>query len=552
MKYKLLIQAGLIRAVLSCSLGATLVSCDDAPEYDLVIRGGTLFDGSGAEGVVGDVAIIGDRIVTTGSIDGRGREEIDAAGLFVAPGFTDMHSHSDLTRPLNGGHGPSFAHQGITTEIYGEVASMGPLGGKMDWQPPEELRGKWTTFGGFLDYFESQGLGVNIASHVGSGGIRSYVMGHEDREPTEDELEQMKALIRDAVREGAVGVSSGMSYVPNIYMSTDELAALVREAVDLGAGVYANHARTMNGTDPAAITEAVEIGKKSGAAIHFFHLNSLSSTRAPEFLWLIEQARAEGMQITGDSYTYTWGITGLSSYIPAWAQEGGREAMLERLRDPDQRVKIAQGFVTEEPYLANIGWHRVRLGVNDPEINGKLVSEVAVMREQPAEDVFMDVVLEQQGQGLVIDWNNEEDTLRQVMAKPYVTGGTDGSALDLDTEVLPPLVHPRHLGTFPRWLGTYVRDEKLMSWGEAIRKLAALPAKTLGLKNRGKLAEGYFADIIVFDPETIDGVATFEDPFHYSVGMQHVFVNGEAVVSDGKTTGALPGRALRGGGYIMK
>jgi N-acyl-D-amino-acid deacylase len=528
-------------------------SCETEPEYDVVIRGGTLFDGSGEPGVAGDIAVNDERIVAIGALgdfDGEGELEIDATGLYVAPGFTDMHSHSDVTRMLNGGHGPSFALQGITTEVYGEVTSMGPVGGKMEEQLPEELQGKWTTLGEFLDYAESQGLGVNIASHVGSGGIRAYVMGYVDREPTDEELDEMKRLIRESVQQGAVGVASGMSYVPNIYMSTEELAALVKEAADLGVGLYSNHARTMNGTDPGAITEAVEIGKASGAAIHFFHLNSLASTRADEFLDLIEQAREEGMQVTGDSYTYTWGITGLADYIPAWAQEGGREAMLERLRDPEQRRQIAKDFVTEEPYLANIGWHRVRLGVNDPEINGMLVEEVSEMREQPAEEVFMDVVLEQEGEGIVIDWNNEEETLKQVMAKPYVAGGTDGSAIDLDTEHLPPLVHPRHLGTIPRWLGTYVRDEKLMSWEEAIRKLAALPAQILKLKDRGMLKEDYFADIVVFDPETINGIATFPEPFHYSVGIQHVFVNGEAIVTDGETTGALPGRALRGAGYV--
>jgi N-acyl-D-amino-acid deacylase len=223
--------------------------------------------------------------------------------------------------------------------------------------------------------------------------------------------------------------------------------------------------------------------------------------------------------------------------------------MLERLRNPEQRKRIAEDFVDEEPYLANIGWHRVRLGVDDPEVNGKLVEEVAEMRQQPAEDVFMDVVLEQQGRGIVIDWNNEEDTLRQVMLRPYVAVGTDGGALDLDWEDLPPLVHPRHLGTAPRWLGTYVRDEKIMSWEEAIRKLAGLPAEILGIEDRGILAEGNFADVVVFDPESINGLATFQDPFHYSVGMQYVFVNGVAVISEGEYTYELPGRALRGPAY---
>jgi N-acyl-D-amino-acid deacylase len=525
---------------------SSFIAC--APELDVVIRGATLFDGTGSPGVVGDLAIKGDRIVAVGDVSGRGVLEIDAEGLYVAPGFTDMHSHSEIPRLLNGGRGPSMAYQGFTTEVYGETESMGPLGGKREDHLPEALEGKWTTFGEFLDFMESQGTSANFLSYVGSGGVRANVMGYEDRVPTEEELEEMKSIVRQAMREGAFGIAAGLSYVPNIYMETEELVALVQASAELG-GLYANHARTMNGTDPGAITEAVEVAEKAGSALHFFHLNSLSSTRADEFLALIDEARERGVQISGDTYTYTWGITGLADYIPAWAQEGGREAMLERLRDPLTREKIAGDFVDEEPYLANIGWHRIRLGVNDPEVNGKLVEEVSEIRQQPPEDVFMDVVLENGGEGIVIDWNNEEDTLRQVMLQPYVAGGTDGSALDLDTENLPPLVHPRHLGTVPRWLGTYVRDEKIMSWEEAIRKLSGLPAEILGLEDRGTLVEGNFADVVVFDPETINGIATFPEPFHYSVGMKYVFVNGVAVVSEGEVTDALPGRAIRGPAY---
>ncbi|MDX1481633.1 MAG: amidohydrolase family protein, partial [Woeseiaceae bacterium] len=374
------------------------------------------------------------------------------------------------------------------------------------------------------------------------------VMGYEDRPPTDEELEQMKSLVRKAMAEGALGISAGMSYVPNIYMSTEELAALVAESGALG-GIFANHARTMNGTDPQAITEALEIGEIADTPVHFFHLNSTSSTRADEFLAIIDAARERGMRVTGDSYTYTWGITGLSAYIPAWAQEGGTGAMLARLRDPEERKRIAADFVTEPPYLANIGWHRVRLGVDDPEVNGKLVSEVATLWETAPEDVFMDVVLQQEGRGIVIEWNNEEDTLRQVLDQPYVAGGTDGSAIDLDSENLPPLIHPRHLGTMPRLLGTYVRDEKLLTWEEAIRKLSGLPAEILGLQDRGTLEVGNFADVVVFDPRRIDGKATFTDPFQYAVGMRYVLVNGEPVIDDGRYTGALPGRALRGRGY---
>jgi N-acyl-D-amino-acid deacylase len=525
--------------------------CDRAepPAYDLVIRGGTVFDGTGAPGRIADVAIDGDRIVEIGVIDGTAGRTIDAEGLYVAPGFVDMHSHSEEPRLMNGGHGPSFAYQGLTTEIYGETVSMGPIGGLRENDLPDELLGKWSTLGEYLDYQETAGSAINFGTYVGSGGIRAVVMGYEDRPPTSDELEAMKSLVRDAMAEGALGISAGMSYVPNIYMSTSELAALVAESARLG-GVFANHARTMNGTDPEAITEALEIGELADAPVHFFHLNSTSSTRADEFLSIIEAALDRGMQVTGDSYTYTWGITGLSAYIPAWAQEGGTQAMLARLQDPAERARIAEDFVTEPPYLANIGWHRVRLGVDDAEVNGKLVSEVATLWEQAPEDVFMDVVLQQEGRGIVIDWNNEEDTLRQVLAKPYVSGGTDGSAIDLDTENLPPLIHPRHLGTVPRLLGTYVRDEGLLTWEEAIRKLSGLPAEILNLEDRGTLKAGHFADVVVFDPETIDGKATFIDPFQYAVGMRFVLVNGQAVIDGGEYTRALPGRAVRGPAYV--
>ena len=538
--------ARLLGGALALAGGLGGSGCAEPHDYDVLIRGGTIFDGSGQPGFEGDLAIREDRIVAIGDLEGRAEVTIDAAGLNVTPGFFDMHSHSETERIAHGGQGPSFSLQGITTEIYGETSSMGPVGGRRDG--PGVAEGRWTTLGEFLDYMDQQGMATNFGSYVGSGGVRAMVIGYEDREPTPEEIDRMTAIVEEAMDDGALGVSSGMSYVPNIYMSTAELTALVSAAAPFG-GIYATHARTMNGTDPNAIREAVEVARGAGVPLHFFHLNSTSSTRADEFLAIIEEAQATGMQVTGDSYAYTWGITGLSSYIPAWAQEGGREAMLERLRDPQQRARIAAGFVDEPPYLANIGWHHIRLGVRDPEVNGKLVSEVAEIRGQPPEEVFMDVVLEQGGAGMIIDWNNEEETLRQVLAQPYVAGGTDGGALSLDWEDLPPLVHPRHLGTFPRWLGTYVEEVRLFTWEEAVRKLSSLPASILGLEDRGLLAEGYFADVLVIDPTSIRGVATFEDPFHYAEGMRYVFVNGKAVVAEGELTRALPGRAIRGNGW---
>jgi N-acyl-D-amino-acid deacylase len=539
--------------ILSLAIVALTSSCSESQpvDYDLVIRGGTVFDGSGSPGVIGDVGINGDRIVAVGEINGTGARTIDATGLYVTPGFIDMHSHSETYRLLNGGHGPSFAFQGFTTEIYGETESMGPIGGLQLNELPDELLGKWESFGGFLDYMEEVGISINVASYVGSGGLRAMAMGYDDRPPTDDELEQMLELVRQSMREGAFGVSAGMSYVPNVYMTTDELATIVAAGADMG-GIFANHARTMNGTDSDAIREAIAVGEQAGAAIHFFHLNSTSSTEADAFLAIIDEARERGIKVTGDSYTYTWGITGLRDYIPAWAHDGGLEKMLERLRDPVERERIAATFTTEPPYFANIGWHRIRLGVDNPEVNGKLVSEVASLTERAPEEVFMDVVLDHEGRGIVIDWNNEEDTLRQVLSQPYVAGGTDGSALDLDSENLPPLVHPRHIGTIPRLFGTYVREQGLLTWEEAVRKLTSLPADILGLADRGALQAGYVADIVVFDPESIKDMATFEDPFHYPTGMRFVFVNGTAVVDEGEYTRALPGRALRGPAYVIQ
>jgi len=298
---------------------AQAVACSESQsvDYDLVIRGGTVFDGSGTPGVAGDIGIRGDRIVAVGDVNGRAARSIDASGLYVTPGFIDMHSHSETFRLLNGGQGPSFALQGFTTEIYGETVSMGPLGGQRRNELPDELLGKWESFGEFLDYMEEVGISINVASYVGSGGIRANIMGYVDRPPTSDELEQMLELTRKSMREGAFGVSAGMSYVPNIYMTSDELASIVRAGANLG-GIFANHARTMNGTDPDAIREAIAIGEQAGAAIHFFHLNSTSSTQADTFLAIIDAARERGLKVTGDSYTYTWGITGLRAYIPAW------------------------------------------------------------------------------------------------------------------------------------------------------------------------------------------------------------------------------------------
>lgn len=538
------VLGGLAALALLCGLAVA-----QEPEYDILLRGGTVMDGTGKPGRVADVALRGDRVAAVGAINGKAARTIDATGLIVAPGFIDMHSHSDTTRLLDP-HGPSHSLQGVTTEVWGEDSSMGPLGGQQqpdEWQT--RLQPTWKTLGEFLDVLAASGSAANFCSFVGSGSVRAYIVGYADRPATPAEIEQQAQLVREALRQGAMGVSSGLSYAPNIYMSRDELTALAREAGNVGA-IYATHARTINGQDPEAIREAIAIAEQSGARLHFFHLNSIASWSAPTFLPIIADARKRGLQVTADAYPYTWGITGLADYLPSWALAGGTAAMLARLRDPRERARIRKGFTTEPPYYATIGWQNVRLGVRDPAVNGKLVSEVAALRKISADDAYMDVVLEQRGQGLIIDLNNREDTLREVMRQPYVAVGTDGVALSLDkADSMVPLLHPRVVGTFPRWLGTYVRTEQLMSWEEAVRRMTSLPAAALGLRDRGVLDVDMFADVVVFDPRSIAARATFEYPAHYSEGVRYLFVNGQLVVADGRPTDALPGRALRGPGY---
>ena len=523
------------------------LGCAREPAYDIVIRGGTIVDGTGTPGRVGDVGIRGDGIVAVGSVAGTGRRTIDATGKVVAPGFFDLHSHSEYDRLQNGG-GPSFALQGISTEIYGEDRSMGPQGGKLE--PDHTVPGlamPWTTLGGFLDTLEHRGTAANFGSYLGTGTLRAYVMGYDNRPPTAAELDSMRSIVRQAMAEGALGISSGLSYVPNIYASTGELIALAKEAAAAG-GIYASHIRTINGKDPNAVREAITIADSARIPVHLFHLNSVASINAKAFLAIMDSARARGVKITGDAYTYTWGITGLADYLPSWVLAGGTDSALARLANRSLRKRISWGFQHEEPFYALVGWDKVRLGVEDKSINAKLVSEVAKARNVSGDDAYMDVVLAAKGTGLLIDWNNDEATLREVLKAPYVAGGTDGMAIDLATEKWP-LLHPRLLGTFPRWLGRYVREEHLMSLEEAVRRLTSLPASITGLSDRGTLAPGKKADVVVFDPATIIDRATFEDPNHYSEGVTWLLVNGVPVVADGKPTAARPGRALRGKGY---
>jgi N-acyl-D-amino-acid deacylase len=524
----------------------SLLGCA-GPDYDVLITGATLIDGTGAPGVPGDLAIRGDSIVAIGKLTGRARRTIDATGLVVAPGFFDLHSHSEYDR-LKDGRGPSFSLQGITTEIFGEVVSMGPVGGKMepDGQLPEGP--SWTSFGGFLDTLQRRGTAANFGSYLGTGGVRAYVVGYDNRPPTTAELDSMRGMVKQAMAEGALGISSGLSYAPNIYMTTGELVALAREAAAAG-GIYATHVRTINGQDPDAIREAVTIADSAKIPVHLFHLNSVASIHAPKFLTIIDSARARGVPITADSYTYTWGITGLADYLPSWVLDGGTDSMMARLANESLRPRIAWGFKHEEPFYAVVGWDKVRLGVGDSTVNGKLVSEVAAERGVSGDQAYMDVVLAQRGEGILIDWNNEEASLRSVLAMPYVAGGTDGAAINLSLPQTWPLLHPRLLGTFPRWLGRYVREEKLMSLEEAVRRLTSLPASITKLTDRGRLEVGLAADVVVFYPATIIDRATFPDPNHYSEGIRWVFVNGVAVVDSGVPTTALPGRALRGRGY---
>ena len=532
--------------------------------YDLVIRGGRLLDGAGNPWVRADLAIRGDRIAAIGQLgDLPARRTIDARNRIVAPGFIDMHSHSDFALLVEG-RAESKVRQGVTTEVLGESGSAAPVIGPVvdamkNSLAPLGLQLDWSDFAGYFARLEKQGISVNVLTFAGSGQLRSAVMGYDNRPPSASELERMKTLLRDAMSQGAFGLSSGLIYPPNSYMKTDELVELAREAARAG-GLYISHVRGEGTSLLEALKEAVAIGERAGLPVEIFHFKATGFMRGKilEAVRIIEEARGRGLDIAANQYPYVAGSTGLSASIPSWAHEGGRPKLVERLKDPQARERIKAEMKTGAP-----GWHNlvketgnfenIRVASvrsdSNKKFEGRSIAAIAKERGTAPEDALMDLLIEEQGNVGAIYFSMIEDDVKTAMKLPWVSIGSDGTAVSPEGVLGRGKPHPRFYGTFPRILGKYVREEKILTLEDAVRKMTSLPAARLRLSDRGLLRAGMAADIVVFDPERVIDRATFDDPHRYAEGIDVVIVNGQVVLDEGRHTGASPGRALRGPGY---
>lgn len=536
--------------------------------YDRILRNGTIYDGSGNTGFVGDVALRGDVIAAVGYLgDARGKREIDVAGLAVAPGFINMLSWATESL-LHDGRSQSDIRQGVTLEVMGEAESMGPLNAQMKkdfvaQQGDIRYDVKWTTLGGYLEHLEKRGVSCNVASFVGGTTVRVHELGYADRAPTPDELQRMTRLVEQAMEEGAVGVSSALIYAPGFYAKTDELIALARAAGKHG-GIYISHLRSEGNQFLEALDEFLTIAREANVAAQIYHLKAAGSNnwhKLDAVIAKIEAARASGRRITADMYPYTAGATGLDAAMPPWVQEGGNQAWIKRLQDPAIRERVKREMVTptdkwESLYLAAGSPERVLLvGFKNPKLKpltGKTLAEVAKLRGKSPEETAMDLVIEDGSRVTTVYFMMSEENIRKQLRLPWVSFDSDAPSMAPEGPFLKANPHPRAYGTFARVLGKYVRDEKVLSLPDAIRRLTSFPAETLKLDRRGRLQPGYFADVVVFDPNKIQDHATFEQPHQYATGVTHVFVNGVQVLKDGEHTGAKPGRFVRGPGWKRK
>jgi N-acyl-D-amino-acid deacylase len=534
-------------------------------DYDLILRNGTLYDGSGAPGVTGDLAINGETIAATGRLDGaRGRREIDVAGLAVAPGFINMLSWATESLIVDG-RSQSDIRQGVTLEVMGEGYSFGPLNDAMKRDMLAEQGDikydiPWTSLNEYLEYLVQRGVSTNVASFVGTSSVRIHVIGHAARSPNAAELETMCGLVRQAMAEGAVGVSSALIYVPDCFYKTDDLIALARAAAEYD-GLYISHIRSEGNAILEALDELIAIARAAKIRAEVYHLKAAGRANWPKLepaIRKIEAARAEGLAITADMYHYTAGATGLDATMPRWVQEGGHRAWVERLKDPAIRERLRR-----EMNQASDEWENMYLGVGSPDnilflafkndalkhLTGKTLAEVAALRGQPPDETILDLVIEDDSRVGTAFFMMSEDNLRRQVALPWVSVDSDEASLAPEGVFLKSNAHPRAYGTFARFLGKYVRDEHIIPLAEAVRRLTSLPAANLKLDRRGSLQPGGFADLAIFDPAKIQDHATFAQPHQYATGMLHVFVNGVQVLQDGEHTGAKPGQVVRGPGY---
>lgn len=536
-----------------------------APRYDLLIRNGLVIDGSGRPGYAADVAINGDRIVAIGKLkNAAGAREIDAAGMVVAPGFIDMLGQSE-TYLLIDPRAMSKVMMGVTTEVTGEGESIAPVNERLikeqeDFNRRYNLNIDWRTLAEYFKRLEKQGAGVNLATFVGATQLREYVVGYDNRPPTPAELEQMKQLVAAAMKDGALGLSTSLQYVPARFAKTDEIVELAKVARQYG-GIYITHQRSEANALDESLAEVFQIAREAKIPVEIWHLKTAYKKnwgRMPEVLAKIKRARAQGLDITADIYPYIAGSTSLAACLPPWVLEGGTDAMLKRLGDMRIRQHLKQEIMTDQKeweniYLGSGGAPGVLIGsvVNrDLEsLQGKRLSQIAEEQGKEPLDALFDLIVADHGQTGAIYFMMSEDDMRAALRAPFVSFCTDSGARANDGPLAGAKSHPRGWGSYPRILGRYVREERLLTLEQAIHKMTGMPAKRVGLRDRGLLRAGAFADVTIFDPKTVIDRATFEMPNQHPVGINYVIVNGQISVDNGKRTTALAGRALRGPGY---
>jgi N-acyl-D-amino-acid deacylase len=556
MKFRLVLAA---TAALVASPAAA-----QAPAYDLLIRGGDIYDGSGGPAIKGDVGVKGQRIVCVGSCPaGTARKTVDAAGKAVAPGFINMLSWSTESL-IHDGRGLSELKQGVTLEVMGEGDSMGPLNPEMkrlaqQRQADIKYPINWTTLDEYLRFLEKKGVSMNVASFVGAATVRIHVLGEGDVDPTPAQLDQMRALVKQAMEDGAMGVGSSLIYAPGTFAETDELAALVTEAGKCG-GFYISHMRSEEKRLLEAIDELIEISRRSGAPAEIYHLKQSGRPnwgKLDAVIAKVEAARAAGQRITADMYTYPAGSTGLDAAMPTWVQAGGVEQWIARLRDPATRAKVKAEMDLEDAGFANLMRYAgpegtLLVGFKNPKLKGltgKTLAQVAKDRGVDARDAAIDLVIEDGSRVQVVYFLMDEANVARQTALPWVSFGSDAEGQAPEGPFLLSSTHPRAYGNFSRLLAKYVRDEKRLTLAEAVRKLSALPAHNLGLHDRGTLKAGNYADVVVFDPAKIQDHATFEKPQQFATGVSEVVVNGQLALEQGEATAARPGQVVRGRGW---
>ncbi|MES2002699.1 MAG: D-aminoacylase [Pseudomonadota bacterium] len=532
--------------------------------FDVLIRGGTIYDGSGGAAYVGDVGISGDRIIYVGpSQAATAARVVDARGMAVAPGFINMLSWSTESLMVDP-RGQSELRQGITIEVMGEGWSMGPLTDEMKLlavkqQGDVKFPIEWTTLGDYLNFLQRKGTSLNIASFVGATTVRQHELGEGDVDPDPAQLGRMRGLVRQAMEEGAMGVGSSLIYPPASFAETDELVALVTEAGKCG-GMYISHMRSEGDRLVESVDELIDISRRSGAPAEIYHLKQAGRanwSKLDQVIAHVEAARAAGLRITADMYTYTAGGTGVAASMPPWVQDGGVAAMLKRLKDPATVARIKREMGQPGSNWENLFFHAgpdgiLLVSVAEPSLKpliGKTIGEIAKLRGVAPEQAVIDLVRADEGRSGAIYFLMNEDNVRRQTAIPWVSFGSDAEASAPEGVFLKSSTHPRAYGNFARFLGKYVRDEQTATLADAIRRLTSLPASNLGIKDRGRLAPGMAADVVLFDPATIADHATFEQPMQYATGVRDVFVNGVEVLKGGEPTGATPGRFVKGPGW---